>query len=277
MERETAVQRIAVLGAGYVGGALARAAAAAGHEVWAVRRADVSGVGDGVHWRRGDVTSGEIDGLPAALDAVVLTVAPGGAGYDAVYPPAAAHALALARASAAQRVVYTSSTGVYGGRDGVWVDEASARNGVGESNVALIAAEDVLLAGDVPTCVLRVAGIYGPGRDPRGRFRDASQLAQRGTAWVNLAHRDDVVSAVLHALAHGGPTRALNVSDGTPVQAAEVCRWLVSESGGDVSALQFTSDAAPARNDQRVSNAALLREGWQPTYPSFRDGFARGL
>ena len=271
------LQRIAVLGAGYVGGALARAAADAGHAVWAVRRAEVSGAGDGVHWRRGDVTTGAIDGLPGALDVVVLTVAPGGSGYDTVYPPAASHALALARASGATCVVYTSSTGVYGGRDGAWVDEATVRGGAGEANAALIAAEDVLLDGDVPAYVLRVAGIYGPGRDPRGRFRAASQLAQRGTAWVNLAHRDDVVSAVLHAVGRGGPTRARNVSDGMPVQAAEVCRWLTAQAWGDVHALQFTSDAAPARNDQRVSNAALVREGWQPRYPSFREGFARGL
>lgn len=270
--------RIAVLGAGYIGSAFATAAVRAGHAVWAVRRAAVDDTGDGVHWCRGDVTTGRIDGLPAALDAIVLSVAVGGsARYDDVYPPAAAHAVALARATGAHRIVYTSSTGVYGGRDGAWVDEASPRLGRGEGNAALVRAEDLLLGSGLPVHVLRIAGIYGPGRDPRGRFRDASALAQRGTVWVNLAHRDDIVAALLLAVGGQGVPAVANVADGTPVQGADICRWLVAQAGGDPAALQFTSDAPAARNDQRVRTALLVQAGWAPRHPSFREGFTTGM
>ncbi|MCC7052106.1 MAG: NAD-dependent epimerase/dehydratase family protein [Gemmatimonadaceae bacterium] len=270
-------QRIVVLGAGYVGRAVAASAAQAGHEVWAVRRAAVTEAGGGVQWCRGDVTTGHIEGLPAALDVVVLTIAPGASGnYDTVYPPAAAAALVLARATGAARVVYTSSTGVYGGRDGVWVAEASPRRGAGAGNDALRRAEDVLLESGFPMHVLRVAGIYGPGRDPRSRFRDAQALAQRGEYWVNLAHRDDIVAAVRHVSGGAAAQRILNVSDGTPAQAAEICRWLARADGLDGAALHFTNDATPARNDQRVSNAALVSTGWRASYPSFREGFSTG-
>ena len=272
--------RIVVLGAGYIGTAFARAAAVdRRHTVWAVRRSATPSTDD-VTWLRGDVATGSIDGLPSRLDAVVLTVAParGSDVYDATYPPCAAAAVALAQASGAQRLLYTSSTGVYGGRDGAWVTEATDRLGVGVSNAALIAAEDIVLASEaaVPT-VLRVAGIYGPGRDPRTRMRNASALAQRGEYWTNLAHRDDIVAAMLHLLTRPDAPRVLNVSDGSPSRADDVARWLTVQEGADAAGLTFANASERSRNDQRVSNAALVETGWAAQYPSFREGFALGL
>jgi nucleoside-diphosphate-sugar epimerase len=271
--------RIAILGAGYVGGALARAASARGHEVWAVRRSVPAPAADGVHWLRGAIASGVIEGVPDALDAVVLTIAPSSAdSYDDTYPPAAAAALALAARTRARTLIYTSSSGVYGGSDGVWVTEQSPRLGAGEGNSALIAAEDVLLSARARgVCVLRVAGIYGPGRDPRSRMRTATALPQQGQYWVNLAHRDDIVSAALHVLALPNPPAVLNVADGSPTRAADVSRWLAQESGTDPESLVFGNTAQRSRNDQRVSTSALVATGWSPEYPSFREGFRSGL
>jgi nucleoside-diphosphate-sugar epimerase len=269
--------RIAVLGAGYVGSAFAAAAAAAGHRVIAVRRSAQPG-GDGVQWLRGDVTSGEVAGMPPQLDAVVLTVAPGGSDYNATYPPAAAAAVALAARTGATRVVYTSSTGVYGERAGAWVTEASPRLGTSDGNAALSAAEDIVLACRTaePT-VLRVAGIYGPGRDPRARMRNAAALPQSGEYWMNLAHRDDIVSAILHMITTATPPPLCNVSDGSPTLACDVARWLASDIGADPAALTFNNAEQRSRNNQRVANTLLVSRGWAPRYPSFREGFAHGL
>jgi nucleoside-diphosphate-sugar epimerase len=273
--------QIAVLGAGYVGGAVAREAAARGHVVWAVRRsAPAEGMNDSVRWLSGDLATETIEGLPARLDAVVLTVAPsrGADGYDDTYPPAAHAAVTIARERGARALVYTSSTGVYGGRDGAWMTEQSPRLGTGESNAALIAAEDILLGAPIPSVtVLRVAGIYGPGRDPRSRMRNAASLAQRGAYWTNLAQRDDIVDAIFHALQLPIGSRVLNVTDGAPTQAAEVARWLARAEGGDPDALQFGNESQRSRNDQRVSNAVLVATGWSPRYPSFREGFTSGI
>ena len=272
-------KQIAVLGAGYVGSAFASVASAAGHRVWAVRRSAVGVADPAVRWLRGDAAAGFVDGLPQELDAIVLAVSPAGGAvsYDAVYPPAARGALALALSTGSPRILYTSSTGVYGGRDGAWVTEASPRLGVGDGNAALIAAEDILLQHGVEACVMRVAGIYGPGRDPRGRMRHASSLPQRGQYWTNLAHRDDIVSALLHVLGHPSPPAVFNVSDGSPTRAADVCRWIVAAEGGDPGALVFVNVEQRSRNDQRVSNAALVSTGWTPRYASFREGFTSGL
>lgn len=276
----TDAMKIAVLGAGYVGSALAREASARGHAVWAVRRSTTEAERDGVRWLRGDLASGRVDGLPATLDAVVLTVAPsrGDVGYAGTYAPAAAGAVALAGATASRALLYTSSTGVYGGRDGAWVTESSPRQGAGEGNEALRAAEDIVLAcSTARPMVLRVAGIYGPGRDPRARMQHAEALPQRGDYWLNLAHRDDIVAALLHTLTLAEAPSVLNCSDGSPALAADVARWLTAQQGRDPTTLTFGNDAERSRNNQRVDNAALAATGWTPRFPSYRDGFQRGL
>ncbi len=272
--------RIAVLGAGYVGGALAHAASRREHDVWAVRRTVTDGTTDGVRWVRGDLTTDAVHGLPDTLDVVVLAVAPsrGADGYAGTYPPAARAAVALATRSGARRLLYTSSTGVYGGRDGAWVSEESPRDGGGESNDALKAAEDIVLASGaaLPT-VLRVAGICGPGRDPRARMMAAESLPQRGEYWVNLAHRDDIVSALLHLMTVTTAPPVLNCSDGNPARAADIARFLVAQTGADAGQLRFTNDSTRSRNDQRVSSAALQATGWTPRYPSFRESLTTGV
>lgn len=272
--------KIAVLGAGYVGGALARTASQRGDAVWAVRRSAQGRDPDGIQWVRGDLAGGVLTDLPDVLDVVVLAVAPsrGADGYADTYPPAAQAAVTLAERSGARSLLYTSSTGVYGGRDGAWVTEASPRLGAGESNEALTAAEDIVLscAASRPT-VLRVAGICGPGRDPRARMAAAASLPQRGEYWVNLVHRDDIVSALLHIMTLAQPPSVLNCSDGAPTLAADVARWLVAAAGGDPAQLVFGNDGVRSRNDQRVSNAALVATGWQPRYPTFRESLTLGL
>lgn len=271
--------RIAVLGAGYLGTALATAAAARGDDVWAIRRSATDSRDDGVRWLQADITRRHVDGLPSQLDAVVLTIAPGGSGdYAGTYPPAAAAAVALARESGAS-LVYTSSTGVYGGAKGEWVTEDNPRNGAGSGNDALRAAEDIVFASALrASTVLRVAGIYGPGRDPRSRMRDARQLPQRGAYWSNLAHRDDIVAAIFHVLSMPAvPAQVYNVSDGSPTLASDVSRWLTEQQGGDPDTLVFGNDELRSRNDQRVSNDRLVHCGWTPRYPSFREGFTDGI
>ena len=271
--------RIAVLGAGYVGSAFA-AAAADKHEVWAVRRTTREAHGDRVTWLSGDVARGEVNGMPPRLDVVALTIAPSGAGdsYEDTYPLAAHSAVLLARETGARALIYTSSTGVYGGCDGAWVTEESERLGAGESNAALTKAEDIVLgSADASATVLRLAGIYGPGRDPQARMRHAAQLPQRGEYWVNLAHRDDIVSAMLHVLQLPSAASVLNVCDGAPALAADVARWLAARDGADPAALQFGNDAQRSRNNQRVSNARLIATGWAPRYATFRHGFEFGF
>ena len=125
--------------------------------------------------------------------------------------------------------------------------------------------------------MLRVAGIYGSGRDPRTRMSASGQLPQRGEYWVNLAHRDDIVAAMLHVMLLPKAASVLNVSDGAPYTAAHVARWLATARGESAESVVFGNVAQRSRNDQRVSNAALVATGWTPRYATFVDGFTHGM
>jgi nucleoside-diphosphate-sugar epimerase len=272
-----------LLGAGYVGTALARTLAAAGDHVVAVRRRGASGDAmPGVTWLAGDARAPEtLRDLPARADTVVLTAAPTGDRGDdhaGTYPPLARAGLTLARRLGAGVVAYTSSTGVYGRTDGAWVPEDTPCQPRSPESRALVDAESVLLAaGDVRPAVLRVAGIYGPGRTAMARFRDPSRLAARGEYFTNFAHRDDIVAALMTVLAHAEAPSVCNCADGAALTALEVSRVVHALEGRPWPVpLVFADDAATGvpRSNQRVPAERLRALGWTPRYPSVREGFA---
>jgi nucleoside-diphosphate-sugar epimerase len=161
---------------------------------------------------------------------------------------------------------------VYGEREGAVVTEESPRRG---GPAELLEAEDLLLgAGLSGTTVFRVAGLYGPGRDPRPRYRDPALLPSGGRHWVNLVHHEDVAAALEHALTWSGPPRVLNLSDGAPTLARDVCLHLAAVEGRSPETLVFPETAPSARSNQRVDVTALRASGWAPKYPSFREGFS---
>lgn len=268
---------VVVLGAGYVGAAAAQAFAARGDTVYSVRRHPTP-VGAGILALRGDAAAPDsIRGLPRHVDHVVLAVAPaaGADTYEQTYVRGATGAVALARRHGAGSLVYTSSTGVYGVTDGGWVSEDSAVNARDTNSGALIQAEKTLLdAGDIGVTVLRVAGIYGPGRNPLPRYSRPEALPARGEYYVNLVHRDDIVSAVVLCAETPASPRVFNCSDGQPALALDVARWTCEFLGQPwPETIVFNNLDAVPRSNQRIRNDALRAHGWSPAYPSFREGF----
>jgi nucleoside-diphosphate-sugar epimerase len=275
--------RLLVVGAGWLGAEVARDAVALGMEAFTLQRTPhppVSGAAAVV----GDVgtaanDAGVLRALPDTVEHVVLAMAPSAARGDdyAAYPRGAAGAVALAARLGARTLLYTSSTGVYGRLDGGVVREtdplppADGRVGwLRQAEAAVLGAGD---AGMVASAhVLRVAGLYGPERDPARRLAAGDLDDPR---WMNLAWRGDVVSAVLGRLA-GGHTGAhrWNCSDGVPVQLGAVVRALRGEPaavtipGWQDDGAGGAPEAPPAgrdgRGNQRVSAAALRADGWTP-------------
>lgn len=191
----------------------------------------------------------------------------GEAAYRQVYVDGAAH---LARTFPEARLLFTGSTSVYAQTDGEWVDETSAVEPPRETGRLLLEAETIVRGAG--GCVLRLAGIYGPGRSVLLRkFVDGlAVLEDGGKRWINQIHRDDAVRA-MHAIAQSGIAGAVyNVVDDQPATQREVYAWMADFLRRPMP------PAGPAdRNrkrgwtSKRVSNARLRALGWEPGFPSY--------
>lgn len=128
------------------------------------------------------------------------------------------------------RVVYLSTSGVYGDCGGAWIDESAPlrprsararRRADAEQRLGAWAA-----AGGVPLSILRVPGIYGPGRLPEARLREGTPvLLPEEAPWTNRIHADDLAAAALAVLDAGKAGAAYNIADGRPTTMTDYfCR-----------------------------------------------------
>ena len=132
------------------------------------------------------------------------------------------------------RVIFSSSTGVWGDERGGTVMEATPVAPAREAGRTLVAAEAVLAAHPIgPGTALRFAGLYGPGRLPRlADLRAGLPVAADPDSWLNLVHVDDA-AAIVVAVADAATPRSLYVvSDGRPVQRRDWYTLLAKLCGG---------------------------------------------
>ncbi|WP_049984365.1 SDR family oxidoreductase [Halorubrum sp. BV1] len=294
--------RVTIVGCGYVGTELARQLAERGHDVSGVRRsADgldairelderVDDADGGVSAVRADATDpASLEALPDA-DAVVFAASSGGRGAEAarsVYVDGLRNVVNEygSRVTTPDRLVYTSSTGVYGDHGGAWVDEETPIDPTTEKTRVLAEAERVALeAADevgIDGTVARFAGLYGPNRYRIDRYLDGPVTA----GYLNMVHRDDAAGAVRFVLdagvARGEPVL---VVDDEPVDKHAFADWLADACGVSRPAKRSKaariadgdlSEAAERRirTSKRCSNARLRELGYAFTYPTFREGY----
>lgn len=290
---------LVLLGCGYIGTALARAALARGRVVHALVRspekiAGLQALGIATVVAADVAGDAWHDALPCSGADIVYSVSSGG-GDDAAYRRAYAGGLAsalvwTAKHGGAETFLYTSSTGVYPQSDGVTVDETSPVGGDPRSDV-LVETENLLLAaarragsGVARALVLRLGGLYGPGRHYLldALRRGEHTFAGRGDFRINYLHRDDAVSAILSALeTHPEITAGVfNITDDTPARKDAIAAWLAEKIGAQepVFDASVVTPRAARRGagspDRIVSNAAFKRDfGWEPLYPDFKTGY----
>jgi nucleoside-diphosphate-sugar epimerase len=181
---------------------------------------------------------------------------------------------------------YLSTTGVYGNRDGGWVDENADLRPTGARGRRRVAAEagwlDLRRHG-VPVHIFRLAAIYGPGRSPFDALRagTAKRIAKPGQVFSRI-HVDDLASVLLASMASPRPGRIYNVCDDEPAAPETVVAHAAALLGLPVPPLlPFDSaELSPmARSfyddNKRVANALIKRElGVALRYPSYRAGLA---
>ncbi len=117
------------------------------------------------------------------------------------------------------KIVYLSTSGVYGDHQGGWVNEDTPPNPQTLRAKARLAAETALLdwgqIKKIPVVILRVGGIYGPGRLPIGRIKQGLPVVRREEApYTNRIHADDLARVCVAAAEHGTNRRIYNVCDG---------------------------------------------------------------
>lgn len=267
-----------IVGCGYLGERVARRWLAAGDEVHAVTRREPRAVAlehAGIRPLIGDVTAPEgtaalwLDSLPN-VNTVFWAV-----GFDRTSgcTPRDVHVMGLgrllARLPGSPRIIFASSTGVWGDTDGGIVTEATPVHPDRENGRVLVEAETLLQSHRLgPGVILRFAGLYGPGRLPRlNGLRSAAPIPVDPDSWLNLIHIDDAADVVCRMAADQAPRPLSVVSDGRPILRRD---WY--------GRLAQMIDCPPPRweptsvrnrgSDKRVDASGLWRAlGCLPTYP----------
>ena len=175
-------------------------------------------------------------------------------------------------------LLFTSSISVYPQSEGRSVDEKSSTEGVSERGRLLLGAEEKCLAPSVGvdrSYVLRLAGLYGPGRHLMVEKLKAGQPFEgNANRTLNLIHVADAADAILHCLEAGPSIRGgiFNVSDGSHFSRKEIVSWLAGKLGVEVT--PFLENDQGGTPDRKVSIAKIKSElAWIPRYNSFVKGY----
>lgn len=265
-----------IVGCGDLGTELGLRALAAGHRVHGLRRrAEV--LPDGFHPIAADLDA-ELPPLPQDIEVVAFTTAADRRDVDAyrrAYVTATGRVLdALEEAGATPgRVLFTSSTAVYGVDDGAEVDEDTPTDPTSATGAVLVEAERSLWQRRPDAVSLRLAGVYGPGRTRLiEQVRDGRALRPEREVHTNRIHRDDAAAALLHlATLPSSPATCYLGVDDEPAPLGEVVRFLAAELG-----LPTPPVGAVRRSrggDKRCRNARLRGTGWVPAHPTYREGY----
>lgn len=190
------------------------------------------------------------------------------------------------------KLVYISTTGVYGDCGGAWIDEERPVNPNADRAWRRWDAEQTLRdwsrRSGAELVILRVAGIYGPGGLPLERIRQGLPLVRPAEApYTNRIHADDLVRVCVAAMERGPNGACYNVSDGHPstmtdyffrvADAAGLPRpptLPLAEAAGHLSAGMLSY----MHESRRLSNQRMLRElGVTLGYPSLAEGLPASL
>lgn len=270
-----------IAGCGDVGGRLATRLLAEGWRVYGLRRT-ITALPEGVLPVAGDL---ERDACPPAwpggpLDYVVYSAAASRhdeAGYRSAYVDGLRHVLAWLQAHGQRpkRLLFVSSSGVYDQREGEWIDETSPALAARYSGQLMREAEALALGAPVPASVVRLTGLYGPGREWLLRqVREGYRVTREPPLYANRIHVDDAAGLLAFLLQADRRGVALEECylgvDDAPAPLHEVMDWLRQRLG-----VQHWSDEETVRRagSKRCSNARARALGWRPRYPSYREGY----
>jgi nucleoside-diphosphate-sugar epimerase len=223
--------------------------------------------------------------LAALAEADALLVS---AGPDAQGDPAL-RLLAdkIAASPGCKKIVYLSTIGVYGDHGGEWIDETAATEPANRRSQQRLAAEagwtQLAKRSGKEIYVLRLSGIYGPGRNVLVKLREgaAKRLVKPGQVF-NRVHVEDISRAIDACLTTPAPGGIYNITDDEPAPPQDVVLYAAQKLGvapppeQDFDAAQLTPMARSFYGEnKRVSNRRMKDLlGFDPAFPTFREGIA---
>ncbi|WP_217646995.1 SDR family oxidoreductase [Planctomicrobium piriforme] len=267
--------QILIIGCGYLGLRAAHAWLERGHIVSALTRSSQRAA----EWERigiqpvvGDVLDpASLESLPTA-DVCLYAV-----GYDrtapadkrSVYVDGLANVLAEIRPKI-PRLIYISSTSVYGQDHGETVNEDSPCVPISEGGEICLAAEQLIrqaTGADFRSCILRLAGIYGPQRliARVEQLRAGTPLTGNPEAWLNLIHVDDAVSAVLRLAEQDSFGPLYLLSDASPLRRREFYAGIAELVGAPAPV--FVAGGETGLNKRCDSTRIRHELNWELQYP----------
>lgn len=276
---------VMIAGCGDIGSRLARQLLTGQWRVHGLRR-NVQALPPGVVGVAGDLHQPDCpaDWPTAPLDYLVYCAAAlqhDEAGYQAAYVDGLRHVLGwlATHGQAPRRILFVSSSSVYGQEQGEWVDEQSETQPGGFSGRLMLEAEQVALGCPWPATVVRLTGIYGPGRERFvNQVREGYRVAQQPPLYGNRIHADDAAGLLAFLLqrdAAGVALEPLYIGvDDAPAPLSEVVDWL----RGYLGVTQWSETESVRRTgSKRCSNERARGLGWAPRYPSYREGYGAML
>jgi nucleoside-diphosphate-sugar epimerase len=173
-----------------------------------------------------------------------------------------------------QRLIYVSSTRVYGDAGGAWVDEASPLAPADGQAEVLVAAEQALLDSHHKVAVVRFSGIYGRSPSRLLKRIQAGDIVTREPAhYSNRIHRDDCVGFLMHLVDREEWAPVYLASDDQPALSHEVESWLAAQLG----VVDPRETVAPPAGSRRCRNALMRASGYALRYPDYRAGYGAML
>ncbi len=273
-----------IIGCGYLGRRLAARWHEQGHEIFATtRKPQRAGEFSALGWNPilCDVLN-PVAELPPVDVAVIAVGFDRGSGRTMreVYVDGLRHVLPALPISA--RIVYVSSTSVYGQTSGELVDESSETAPEEVSGKVVLEAEGVLREMCPHAMILRFAGIYGPGRLLREKAILAGEpIAANPDRWLNLIHVDDGVQAIEAAELRGQPARVYNIADDEPVRRIDFFSELARQFEAPVPHFEPVPEGAippHERTNRRINNWRMHEElNVELLYPTYGIGLSASV
>lgn len=272
---------ILIAGYGDIGARLSTLLQHQGHRITGLKRNPPGNTDPSINWIQADLTRPDtLQPLTADYDFVVYQPTPGSReaeAYRALYDTGLNNLLNRFESLDKQPVwLFVSSTGVYGQRDGEWVDENSPTEPATETSRWILRGEQTLLARRPDASIVRFSGIYGLGREYLlNTARRQPDIQRTPPYYTNRIHQDDCAAVLDFLIARRLAGEQLDTrylaSDDDPATMWEVICWLAAQQ--NCPPPNEKAPENPPDQNKRCRNDKLKGLGFRFRYPSYKEGY----